>query len=68
MNALPEFIHRVATDPASHSQFQAIALAQPFTTEEQEVLSALYHLLTLPVEKMINSLPEPTGLDGWFWP
>jgi hypothetical protein len=68
MSALPEFSYQVATDPISRSQFQVIALSQAFTQEEQEALSSLCHLLTLPLEKLLTALPDPTGLDGWFWP
>ena len=68
MSTLPEYIYRVATNPSSPSHFQATTLAQPFTLEEQEALSALYHLLTLPVDKLLITLPDPSELDGWFWP
>lgn len=68
MNTLQEFVYQVATDPSSRSQLQVMALAHPFTQEEQDALSSLYHLLILPVDKLLNALPEPTTLDGWFWP
>jgi hypothetical protein len=68
MNTLQEFVYQIATNSAFRSQLQVMTLAQPFTQEEQEALSSLSHLLVLPIDKLLNTLPEPTTLDGWFWP